>query len=130
KQHLTISRVTIILLTFIGVVGGIFLSNPLNVQAQNYELPSPMGIYTLNQGDWGSETYADLLRQRPADFPTPKTLWNSSAYRMNYEAQNGTSNPSNFLRHQIFISPLVNGLPPKTVKYYSPKDQKLNYSNW
>ena len=73
KQHLTISRVTIILLTFIGVVGGIFLSNPLNVQAQNLTLNKPMGIYTLNQGDWGSEFHADLLTQRPADLPTPNT---------------------------------------------------------
>lgn len=130
KQHLTISRLTIILLTFIGVVGGIFLSNPLNVQAQNYELPSPLGAYKLYSGSSGAQTYADLLRQRPADFPAPKTLWNSSAYRMKYDARNGLSNPSNFLRHQIFISPLVNGVPPKTVKYYSPKNTNLNYSNW
>ena len=130
KQHLTISKLTLILLTFIGVVGGIFLSNPLNVQAQNYQLKNPLGAYTLYQSSWASETYDYLLKQRPADFPNPETLWDSSAYRMNYATQNGMGNPSNYLRHQIFVSPLVDGLPPKTVKYYSPKNETLNYSNW
>lgn len=130
KQHLTISKLTLILLTFIGVVGGIFLSNPLNVQAQNVTLPSPAGAYKLYQTSSGAETFDYLLKQRPADFPDPKTLWDSSAYRMDYATQNGMGNPSNYLRHQIFVSPLVDGLPPETVKYYNPKDETLKYSNW
>lgn len=130
KQHLTISKLTLILLTIIGVFGGIFLSNPLNVQAQNVRLHSPRGVYTPTPTYSNStKTYSHLLTATPAPFPSTEDLWTKSEYAMNYQTSDGMGNPSNFLRHQIFVAPLKNGLPPETVKYYNSKDENLG-STW
>lgn len=118
SQQIRVKTLLIMLLAFVGVAGGMEIFNPLQAQA-NQVISDPLGSYFLYKGaNDGSTRFSNMLTKRPADFPATKTLWESDVYKMTYGE--GTSNPTTSLRHQLFLPPTTNGVPPATVTYYNP----------
>ena len=129
NQQLKLTALLILLLAFVGVAGGLDLYPPLQARAANQVLNGPLGHYYNKMGGakHASLLYKDMLTKRPADFPAPATLWNTSGYQMVYTG--GLGNATTSLRHQVFLPPLSsNGTPPSTVKYYNPKSYPAEWT--